>query len=104
MLSGRLAVPIHQLKALVDVCHVYGSPVILDVVYNHAGSSIRSQDELSSSIARPRGTEPNDSQYFTDQDNTGPVFAFWKQEVRQFLIDNADFFIQRVPRRRLPLR
>lgn len=27
----------NQLKALVDLCHLYGLGVILDVVYNHAG-------------------------------------------------------------------
>ena len=26
-----------QLKALVDLCHVYGIAVVFDVVYNHAG-------------------------------------------------------------------
>ena len=39
------------------------------------------------------GTDPNDSLYFTDQDHTGPVFAFWNADVRQFLIDNAKFFL-----------
>ena len=26
-----------QLKAMVDLCHVYGIAVVFDVVYNHAG-------------------------------------------------------------------
>ena len=45
-------------------------------------------------LLRPaaRGDD-NRSLYFTNQDHTGPVFAFWKEEVRQFLIDNATFFI-----------
>src|SRR5262244_1632811 len=35
----------------------------------------------------------NRSQYFTDQGWAGGlVFAYWKDEVRQFLIDNAKFF------------
>src|SRR5207247_2000900 len=33
----HLTGPMNQLKALVDICHVYGMAVILDVVYNHAG-------------------------------------------------------------------
>ena len=29
---------VNQLKAFIDVCHLYGLAVILDVVYNHAGA------------------------------------------------------------------
>jgi 1,4-alpha-glucan branching enzyme len=89
---AELAVPIHQLKALIDICHVYGLAVILDVVYNHAGASLPGQDESLWFFDRAKPGNKNDSLYFTDQDNAGPVFAFWKQEVRQFLIDNAIFF------------
>lgn len=89
-----LAVPINQLKALIDVCHVYGLAVILDVVYNHAGFQIGGQDESIYFFDRAEGVNPNDSLYFTDQTHTGPVFAFWKREVRQFLIDNAVFFLK----------
>src|SRR5262249_46149660 len=82
----------NQLKALVDVCHVYGLAVLLDVVYNHAGGgfddeSIYFFDNL------PRGDD-NDSLYFTDHGWAGGlVFAFWEQEVRRFLRDNACFFL-----------
>ena len=62
-----VSVGINQLKALVDICHHYGIAV---------------------------GADPNDSLYFTREDHTGPVFAFWNQDVRQFLIDNARFFIE----------
>jgi 1,4-alpha-glucan branching enzyme len=92
--QAQLAVPIHQLKALIDICHAYGLAVILDVVYNHAGSSIAGQDESLWFFDREKPGNKNDSLYFTDQDNAGPVFAFWKQEVRQFLIDNAIFFVR----------
>jgi 1,4-alpha-glucan branching enzyme len=87
-----LAIGINQLKALVDIYHHYGIAVILDVVYNHASGDVKSQPESMYFLDRVAGTNPNDSLYFTDQDHTGPVFAFWKQEVRQFLIDNAAFF------------
>ena len=33
----------NQLKALVDLCHVHGLAVILDVVYNHAGGDFGDQ-------------------------------------------------------------
>lgn len=90
-----LAAPLNQLKVLIDICHASGLAVILDVVYNHASSDLRNetQDETIYFFDRqPRGDE-NRSLFFTDQDHTGPVFAFWKEEVRQFLIDNARFFV-----------
>jgi 1,4-alpha-glucan branching enzyme len=88
-----LAIGINQLKAMVDICHHYGIAVIFDVVYNHASGDVKSQPESIYFLDRASGTDPNDSLYFTDQDHTGPVFAFWNQDVRQFLIDNAKFFI-----------
>ena len=92
---------INQLKVLIDVCHLHGLAVLFDVVYNHAGSAVKEQtsglwffDEM------PRGN-PNDSLYFTDQDHTGPVFAFWEggeddhtRDVQGFLINNARFFLE----------
>jgi len=91
---ATLAIPINQLKALIDICHLYGMAVILDVVYNHASGDIKGQPESIWFFDRAAGTDPNSSLYFTDRDHTGPIFAFWKQEVRQFLIDNARFFSQ----------
>jgi 1,4-alpha-glucan branching enzyme len=88
-----LAVGINQFKALVDICHHYGIAVILDVVYNHASGDVKGQPESFYFMDRVAGTDPNDSLYFMDRDHTGPVFAFWNQDVRQFLIDNAAFFI-----------
>ena len=89
----QLAVPINQLKLLVDLCHLNGIAVLLDVVYNHAGYQIGGQDESIWFFDRAPGHDPNDSLYFTDRSHVGPVFAFWKREVRQFLIDNAGFFV-----------
>ena len=89
----QLAVPINQLKLLVDLCHVHGIAVVLDVVYNHAGSDIGSQDESLWFFDRWTQGDPNESLYFTRENHVGPVFAFWKREVRQFLIDNAAFFV-----------
>jgi len=89
-----LAIPINQLKVMIDVCHACGIAVILDVVYNHVSGDIRNQPESIYFFDRSAGTDPNDSQYFTDQEHTGPIFAYWKQDVRQFLIDNAGFFVQ----------
>jgi len=91
----QLAIPINQLKALIDLCHIYGLAVIFDVVYNHAGFQIAGQDESLWFFDRREGADnPNNSLYFTNQTHTGPVFAFWKREVRQLLIDNAAFLVR----------
>jgi 1,4-alpha-glucan branching enzyme len=87
-----LAAGVNQLKALIDICHQYGLAVILDVVYNHASGDVRGQPESIYFFDRAAGTDSNDSLYFTREEHTGPVFAFWNESVRQFLIDNASFF------------
>ncbi|TDE15654.1 alpha-amylase family glycosyl hydrolase [Dyadobacter psychrotolerans] len=88
-----LAIGINQFKALVDICHHYGIAVILDVVYNHASGDVTGQSESIYFFDRAAGADKNDSLYFTNEDHTGPVFAFWNESVRQFLIDNARFFL-----------
>lgn len=89
----QLGVPINQMKIFVDLCHLHGIAVILDVVYNHAGFQIGGQEEGLWFFDWAFGPDKNQSLYFTDREHTGPVFAFWKREVRQFLIDNARFFL-----------
>jgi 1,4-alpha-glucan branching enzyme len=41
--EGQLSSQINQLKALIDICHLYGIAVIPDVVYNHAGGGFDPQ-------------------------------------------------------------
>ena len=88
-----------QLKALVDLCHVYGIAVAFDVVYNHAGGfTVNGQldDNCIYYWDRARNVgNNNDSLYFTDQDRgTGGLsFALWKNDVCQFLINNALYYI-----------
>jgi 1,4-alpha-glucan branching enzyme len=89
-----------QLKALVDLCHVYGIAVALDVVYNHAGgftvNGTTPDDECIYYWDRAKNVgNNNDSLYFTDQDRgTGGLsFALWKNDVCQFLINNALYYI-----------
>ena len=91
--DGVLDRPINQLKALVDLCHVYGIAVLFDVVYNHAGG-FNGDDESIFFWDRQRNGNNNNSLYFTDQPDGsgGLVFAYWNQDIRQFLIDNATFF------------
>jgi 1,4-alpha-glucan branching enzyme len=84
---------VNQLKTLVDLCHLNGLAILLDVVYNHAGGPF--DDQSIYFFDQPFGSNNIDSLYFTDVGHAGGlVFAFWKQEVRQFLIDNAKFFIE----------
>jgi 1,4-alpha-glucan branching enzyme len=83
----------NQLRAVVDILHVYGIAVIFDVVYNHAGGDFG--DESLYFLDRMPPGNNNDSLYFTDKDWAGGlVFAYWNQTVRQFLIDNAMSFVQ----------
>lgn len=85
----------NQLKALVDLCHVYGLAVIFDVVYNHAGGDFGSESIWF--FDRQWGAEKPEwwnSLYFSDRTWAGGVvFNFQSDPVRAFLIDNAKFLI-----------
>ncbi|WHZ24375.1 MAG: 1,4-alpha-glucan branching enzyme [Nitrospira sp.] len=83
----------NQLKALVDLCHLHGMAVLLDVVYNHAGGDFGDQSLYFFDRQDPAGGQRN-SLYFTDKGHAGGlVFDFAKPEVRDFLIHNAKFFL-----------
>jgi 1,4-alpha-glucan branching enzyme len=82
----------NQLRLLVDLCHLHGIAVIMDVVYNHAGGNF-TDEGLYFFDEQPRGDQ-NRSQYFTDHGWAGGlVFAYWKDEVTQLLIDNARYYL-----------
>jgi 1,4-alpha-glucan branching enzyme len=87
-----------QLKCVIDLCHLAGLAVLLDVVYNHAGGGFDDQS-LWFLDRRPKVGEPvanqEDSLYFTRSGWAGGlVFDYSKPFVRQFLIDNAKFFLE----------
>lgn len=83
----------NQLRALIDVCHVYGIAVLFDVVYNHAGGGFDGNSMWF--LDRMPYGDNNDSLYFTDQGWAGgQVFAYWNNDVKQFLIDNAKFLYE----------
>ena len=104
-----------QMKAMVDLLHVYGIAVLFDVVYNHAGGwaqryavpksvapsgVIHGDDESLYFWDRAIATnssgayDNNQSLYFTDQGFVGGLaFALWNQDVRGFLLDNARFHL-----------
>jgi 1,4-alpha-glucan branching enzyme len=89
-----------QLKALVDLCHVYGIAVAFDVVYNHAGG-FTVNDALDDNCIyyfdrAPNNGNNNDSLYFTDQDRGtgGLAFALWNHDVSRFILDNARYYVE----------
>lgn len=90
--AAQLAPGVNQLKCLVDLCHLHGIAVILDLVYNHAGGGF---DERSLWFYdRQANGDLNHSLFFTDQGWAGgQIFAYWNEWVAQFLIDNARFFL-----------
>jgi 1,4-alpha-glucan branching enzyme len=82
----------NQLKVLVDLLHLNGISVIFDLVYNHAGGGFDEQS-LYFFDRRSNGNN-NRSLYFTDQGWAGGlVFAYANDGVRDFLIQNAKFFL-----------
>ena len=83
----------NQLRAMIDLCHLYGIAVVLDVVYNHAGG-FEGDDESLFFWDRAANGNNNNSLYFTDQSWAGGLaFALWKGDVRQFLINNAVYYV-----------
>ncbi|MBT9329826.1 alpha amylase C-terminal domain-containing protein [Paracidobacterium acidisoli] len=84
-----------QLKALVDLCHVYGIAVVFDVVYNHAGGFFGDDHALYFWDRAVDNGDNNQSLYFTDQGLAGGLsFALWNDDVRQFVINNARFCLE----------
>lgn len=82
----------NQLKVMIDMCHALGIAVLLDVVYNHAGGDFGDKS-IYFFDRKPYGNQ-NDSLYFTDRGWAGGlVFAYWNDNVKRFLIDNAKFFL-----------
>ena len=83
----------NQLKALVDLCHLHGIVVLLDVVYNHAGGDFGDESLYFFDRQDLTGGHRH-SLYFMDKGHAGGlVFDFAKPEVRDFLIQNAKFFL-----------
>src|SRR6266851_4249934 len=105
LLQARGAAPVtvedlvpgpNQLKCLVDLCHLQGIAVLFDLVYNHAGGGF---DDRSLAYY---DREPQANDWSQDKRSLffgsggwagGLVFDYASDGVRQFLIDNACFFL-----------
>jgi 1,4-alpha-glucan branching enzyme len=105
-----------QMKAMVDLLHVYGIAVVFDVIHNHAGGWGRTYtvpetvtpggvlhgDDYSlyfwdrAKTDGPDGNyDNNQSLYFTDRGFVGGLsYALWNADVRGFLLNNARFHIE----------
>jgi 1,4-alpha-glucan branching enzyme len=110
MTLGDIASGYAQLKAMVDLLHVYGIAVAFDVVYNHAGGwngtyvtptgTINGDDESiyfwDRAVTSPGGVwDNNQSLYFTNQGFVGGLsFALWNADVRGYLKNNACFYLE----------
>jgi len=89
----ELAGQVNQLKAFVDVCHLYGIAVLIDVVYNHAGGGLDPQS--IDFIDMPTERLADNNAYFSrDGWAGGRVFAYARADVRRYLIDNARMFLE----------
>jgi 1,4-alpha-glucan branching enzyme len=116
MTLHQLRPGVAQLKAMVDLLHVYGIAVVFDVVHNHAGGWGRTY-KVPESVA-PGGVlhgddqsiyfwdraktagadgsyDNNQSLYFTDQGFVGGLaFALWNADVRGFLHNNTLYHVK----------
>jgi 1,4-alpha-glucan branching enzyme len=88
-LSGQ----VNQLKSFIDICHLYGLAVLPDVVYNHAGGGFDRQS--IDHFDFPAQPDPRNNLYFSEHEWAGgKVFAFHRDDVRAFLIENAKMFLE----------
>lgn len=79
-----------ELLQLIDAAHARGLAVILDVVYNHAAT-------IDNRYWRYDGnTAGNGGIYFENGHNTrfGSGFAMWRQEIKDFFLDNARMYLR----------
>jgi 1,4-alpha-glucan branching enzyme len=83
-----------QLKVLVDLCHLYGIAVTFDVVYNHAGGFQNDDQSLYFWDRAANTSDNNQSLYFTNMGFAGGLsFALWNNDVCQFLINSASYYL-----------
>ncbi len=102
--AQQLAGQVNQLKAFVDLCHLYGLAVLptSSTTTPAAASTTQSLDFFDlPAVTRTAATAS------TSPATTGPAAGsspYAEPEVASFLIGNAPHLPRRIPRRRVPLR
>lgn len=76
----------HEFKELIDACHQAGIAVVLDVVYNHVGPEGNYLAEFGPYFSSRHSTPWGDAFNFDGSDS---------QHVRQFVIDNVLFWLDK---------
>jgi 1,4-alpha-glucan branching enzyme len=95
--AAFLGVMSHQLKVVVELCHKRGIAVLFDVVYNHVNKDIPGPHGVESiwNFEQWQMHHDHESYLWSDQDHNGPCWDIdWKKHCRQYLIDNATFFLR----------
>jgi 1,4-alpha-glucan branching enzyme len=95
--AAFLAVMSHQLKVVIELCHLRGIAVLFDVVYNHVNKDIPGPDGIQSiwNFEQFDMHHDHDSYLWSDEDHNGPCWDIdFKEKCRQYLIDNATFFLR----------
>jgi 1,4-alpha-glucan branching enzyme len=85
---------VEELIALIDEAHRLGLAVILDVIYNHAGTDNNRYWQYDGNCSGDNGIPGG--MYFVHGHHTpwGEGFALWQQEVKDFLTDNARLYLR----------
>ena len=95
--AAFLGVMSHQLKVVVELFHKRGIAVLFDVVYNHVNKDIPGPHGIESiwNFEQWNMHHDHESYLWSDQDHNGPCWDIdWKEPCRQYLIDNAVFFLR----------
>jgi 1,4-alpha-glucan branching enzyme len=93
---AELAPHTNQLKLFVDLCHLYGIAVLIDVVFNHAGGGFNAQSIRY--FDRPKNPTDANDLYFDPRGASwagGRVFDYQKPDVRELLLNNLRRFLER---------
>ena len=92
---------------MVKALHRAGIEVILDVVYNHTAEGNHLGPMLSFKgidNASYYRLVPDDPRYYMDYTGTGNTLNARNPAVLRLIMDSLRYWVDRVPRRRLPLR
>jgi 1,4-alpha-glucan branching enzyme len=96
--ATQLRGQVNQLKAFVDVCHLYGLAVLADVVYNHAGGDL--DDQSLDYFDRPGHPDDANSIYFSEGQEVGGKAGAERPRVPDRQRPHVP---RRIPRRRVPV-